>query len=196
MLWLTNQTLHFVLLRTTLMSYVCMCVCVWRASNHGDWDGHWHGDEAQQQLSAPRIPWCDLGQVIIDASVTGHCIHCCVAQTDNWLKELACVCLCLCLCVSVWAEVSHCAGYSPCEQRLRALRQRKWGSEWGRQAEREKERPLDFEKNMIKHNLKWSIRKPWDEKSRHFMFFFWCIFWLKWAQNKFWLFMYHKTTNL
>ncbi len=127
-----------------LMSCGCVYVCVWRACNHGDRHSHWHGDEAQQQPSAPRIPWCDPGQVIIDASVTGHCIHCCATQTDNWFKELVCVCLCSCPCVSVRAEVSHCAGYSPYEQRLHALRQRERGIQWER--ERETERDIEIVK--------------------------------------------------
>ena len=79
--------------------------CVWRASNHSDRHGHWHGDEAQQWPSTPRIPWCDPGQVIIDASVTGHCIHCCITRTGNRFKELVCVCVCVCLCEQRWVIV-------------------------------------------------------------------------------------------
>lgn len=94
--------------------------CVWRACNHGDQHGHWHGDEAQQWPSTPRIPWCDPGQVIIDASVTGHCIHCYITETGDWFKELVHVCAC----VSLRAEVSHCVGYSQYMQRIHALRQR------------------------------------------------------------------------
>lgn len=99
LLWLTRLNLAFCPHVNNTKEWV------WRASNHGDRHSHWHGDEAQQWPSTSWTPWCDPRWAIIDAILTGHCIHCCIRQTGNWFKELVCVCVCLCLCEQRWVIV-------------------------------------------------------------------------------------------
>lgn len=76
-----DQTTRYALMWTTLMSKR-----VWRASNHGDRHGHWHG-ESQRRPGTPRIPRCNPGWAIIDVPVTGHCSHCCITHTGDRFKE-------------------------------------------------------------------------------------------------------------
>ena len=87
--------------------------------NHGDRRGHWHGDAARPRPGTPRIPWCDLWQEILDASVIGHCIYCCIMQTgkETERNEVG-FCVCRCVCERRWvivlATVRMCSDYTHC----------------------------------------------------------------------------------
>lgn len=142
LLWLTRLNLAF-------CPHVNNSDCVWRASNHGDRHGHWHGDEAQQWPSTPRIPWCDPGWVIIDASVTGHCIHCCITQTERTAidsRTSVCVLVCAGVCASrgeslCWLQSVCAASTTHCGRESEGVNERERETWW-------------LSNNMIKHKDK------------------------------------------
>lgn len=140
-------------------------VCVFRGrGSHGDRHGHWHGDKAQQWPSVPRIPWCDPGQLIIDASVTGHCIHCCLTQTGGWFVELvvcfvctrACVCLYEQRWVTVLATVRMSSVYTHCG--------REGAREWVRDRQRTGDCEIIWRDTKTGNNLECTAGESWDVK--------------------------------
>lgn len=124
---LANQTKPWILFSYEQLWWV-LCVCLegkapWRPA----WQLAWWRSSAVAWCS--KDPWCDPGQVIIDASVTGHCIHCCITQS-NWFRVVVCVCVCRCLYEQRWvivlATVRTSSIYTHCGRQSEGVNEREW----------------------------------------------------------------------